>query len=116
MTHDDKAAETRKSFSESVKGKAKEVAGAVTGNDSLTAEGQLEQKEAKERRRASATEAEVQQEAEGAKAQERSEVASAAKDYVQARDNYQESVDAAVSTEAQAARLRQRAENLDETN
>ncbi|KWX67724.1 iron-containing alcohol dehydrogenase [Mycobacterium sp. NAZ190054] len=43
---DDKAAQTRKSFVDSVKGKAKEVAGAVTGNDSLTAEGQLDQAQA----------------------------------------------------------------------
>lgn len=49
---DDNAAQTRKSFMDSVKGKAKEVAGAVTGNDSLTAQGQLEQTEAKERRQA----------------------------------------------------------------
>ena len=36
---------------DSVKGKAKEVVGAVTGNDSLTAEGQLDQVNAKERMR-----------------------------------------------------------------
>ena len=57
MSQDDKAAQTRKSIVESVKGKAKELAGAVTGNDSLTAEGQLEQAEAKERREASRMEA-----------------------------------------------------------
>ncbi len=60
---DDNAAQTRKSFVESVKGKAKEVAGAVTGNDSLTAQGQLEQTEAKERRQASRIDAEADAEA-----------------------------------------------------
>ena len=34
--------EARKGLIDSVKGKAKEIAGAMTGNDSLTAEGQLE--------------------------------------------------------------------------
>ncbi|KKE99015.1 CsbD family protein [Mycolicibacterium obuense] len=60
---DDNAAQTRKSFVHSVKGKAKEVAGAVTGNDSLTAQGQLEQTEAKERRQASRIDAEADAEA-----------------------------------------------------
>ena len=35
---DDKAGEARKGLIDSVKGKAKEVAGALTGNDSLTAD------------------------------------------------------------------------------
>ena len=60
---DDNAAQTRKSFVDSVKGKAKEVAGAVTGNDSLTAQGQLEQTEAEERRQASRVDAEADAEA-----------------------------------------------------
>ncbi len=54
---DDKAGEARQGFVSSVKGKAKEVAGAVTGNDSLTAEGQLQQSEAKARREANTGEA-----------------------------------------------------------
>jgi hypothetical protein len=37
MTESGKADETRKGLIDSVKGKAKEVVGAVTGNDSLTA-------------------------------------------------------------------------------
>jgi len=41
----------------SVKGKAKEVAAAVTGNDSLAAEGQLQQAEARARKQASAQDA-----------------------------------------------------------
>jgi uncharacterized protein YjbJ (UPF0337 family) len=47
--------EARKGLIDSVKGKAKEIAGAVTGNDSLTAEGQLEQTQAKERKRPTAS-------------------------------------------------------------
>ena len=57
MTEHDKADEARKGLIDSVKGKVKEVAGAVTGNDSLTAEGQLEQTQAKERKEANSVEA-----------------------------------------------------------
>jgi uncharacterized protein YjbJ (UPF0337 family) len=39
MTEHSKADEARKGLIDSVKGRAKEIAGAVTGNDSLTAEG-----------------------------------------------------------------------------
>lgn len=46
------ADQARKGLIDSVKGKAKEIAGAVTGNDSLTAEGQLEQTQAQERKEA----------------------------------------------------------------
>ena len=46
------ADEARKGLIDTVKGKAKEIAGAVTGNDSLTAEGQLEQTQAQERKEA----------------------------------------------------------------
>ena len=45
-TSNDKAGEARKGLLGSITGKAKEAAGAVTGNDSLTAEGQLQQAEA----------------------------------------------------------------------
>ena len=57
MTEHSKADEARKGLIESVKGKAKEIAGAITGNDSLTAEGQLEQTQAKERKEANSVEA-----------------------------------------------------------
>ena len=57
MSKHDKADEARRGLIDSVKGKAKEVVGAVTGNDSLTAEGQLEQTQAHERKEANATEA-----------------------------------------------------------
>ena len=54
MTKHDKADQARKGLIDSVKGKAKEIAGAVTGNDSLTAEGQLEQTQAQQRKEATA--------------------------------------------------------------
>ena len=54
----DKSGQTRKSFLESMKGKAKEWTGALTGRDSLTAEGQLEQAGARRRRQASRLQAE----------------------------------------------------------
>src|SRR4051794_12349345 len=57
MTKHDKADQARKGLIDSIKGKAKEVAGAAFGNDSLTAEGQLEQTQAKERKEANAVEA-----------------------------------------------------------
>lgn len=69
MSEGDKAAEARKGLFDSVKGKAKEVVGAVTGNDSLTAEGQLEQTQAHERKEANATEAVADAEAHEAAAE-----------------------------------------------
>jgi uncharacterized protein YjbJ (UPF0337 family) len=68
MTEHDKADEARKGLFDSVKGKAKEFAGAVTGNDSLTAEGQLEQTQARERKEANSVEAVADAEAEQARA------------------------------------------------
>ena len=49
--------EARQGLSASVLGKVKEVVGAVTGNDSLATQGQLQQAEAAARKEASATEA-----------------------------------------------------------
>lgn len=66
MGEHEKADEARKGLIDSVKGKAKEIVGAVTGNDSLTAEGQLEQAEARARREANTIEAVADAEAEGA--------------------------------------------------
>jgi uncharacterized protein YjbJ (UPF0337 family) len=57
MTEHNKADEARKGLIDSVKGKAKEIVGAVTGNDSMTAEGQLEQTQANERKEANSVEA-----------------------------------------------------------
>jgi len=69
MTEHNKADEARKGLIDSVKGKVKEAAGAITGNDSLTAEGQLEQTQAKERKEANSVEAVADAEAEQARAQ-----------------------------------------------
>ncbi|WP_029117082.1 CsbD family protein [Mycobacterium sp. URHB0044] len=69
MTEHSKADEARKGLIDSVKGKAKEVFGAVTGNDSLTAEGQLEQTEARERKEANSVEAVADAEAAQARAE-----------------------------------------------
>jgi uncharacterized protein YjbJ (UPF0337 family) len=55
--HNNKSSQARKGLIDSVKGKAKEIVGAVTGNDSLTAEGQLEQAQAQERKDANSVEA-----------------------------------------------------------
>ena len=57
MSEHNKADQARKGLIDSVKGKAKEIAGAVTGNDSLTAEGQLEQTQAQQRKEANSVEA-----------------------------------------------------------
>lgn len=56
MSDHDKAEEARRGLLDSVKGKAKEIAGAVIGNDSLTAEGQLDQAQARERKEANIAE------------------------------------------------------------
>jgi uncharacterized protein YjbJ (UPF0337 family) len=69
MTENKKADEARKGLIDSVKGKVKEIAGAVTGNDSLTAEGQLEQTQANQRKEANSVEAVADAEAEQARAQ-----------------------------------------------
>lgn len=69
MTDHNKADEARKGLVDSVKGKAKEIVGAVTGNDSMTAEGQLEQTQAKERKEANSVEAVADAEATKANAE-----------------------------------------------
>ncbi|MDT5112821.1 MAG: hypothetical protein QOE20_4711, partial [Mycobacterium sp.] len=68
MTEHDKSDQARKGLIDSVKGKAKEIAGAIIGNDSLTAEGQLEQTQAQERKEANSVEAIADAEAEAAHA------------------------------------------------
>lgn len=69
MTDQDKADQARKGLIDSVKGKAKEIAGAMTGNDSLSAEGQLEQTQAQQRKEANSVEAVADAEAEQARAE-----------------------------------------------
>ena len=68
MAEHNKAAQARKGLIDSVKGKAKEIAGAVTGNESLTAEGQLEQTQAQQRKEANSVEAVADAEAAQARA------------------------------------------------
>ena len=53
----DKASEAREGLLDNLAGKAKEVAGAVTGKDDLVHEGQLQQEEARTRKEAVADEA-----------------------------------------------------------
>jgi uncharacterized protein YjbJ (UPF0337 family) len=57
MTEHSRAQDARKGLIDSVKGKAKEIVGAIIKNDSLTTEGQLEQAQARERKEASSAEA-----------------------------------------------------------
>jgi uncharacterized protein YjbJ (UPF0337 family) len=91
MSEHDKSGQARKGLIDSVKGKAKEVVGAITRNDSLTAEGQLEQTQARDRMDANSVEAVADAEAE----QARVEAAEALKDGAQER--------AAVSDKTRAA-------------
>ncbi|MDT4983917.1 MAG: hypothetical protein QOF95_1407 [Pseudonocardiales bacterium] len=57
MTNDDTAHEARKGLLDSIAGKAKEVAGALAGNDTLAEEGQLQQADAAARREANSQDA-----------------------------------------------------------
>ena len=74
----DRAAEAREGLFDSVAGKAKEVAGAVTGKDDLVQEGQLQQEEARNRKTAVAEEAIADAKREEATEQYREEVREAA--------------------------------------
>ena len=67
MTDHNKAGQAREGLIASMKGKAKEIFGAITGNDSLTSEGQLQQAEAERRREASTIEAVADAEARDAR-------------------------------------------------
>ena len=67
MSEQDKSGQARKGLIDSVKGKAKEVVGAITRNDSLTAEGQLEQTQARDRMDANSVQAVADAEAEQAR-------------------------------------------------
>ena len=69
MSEQDKSDQAQKGLIDSGKGKAKEVVGAITGNDSLTAEGQLEQTQARDRMDANSVDAIADAEAEQARAQ-----------------------------------------------
>ena len=114
MTKHDKADQARKGLIDSVKGKAKEISGAVTGNDSLTAEGQLEQTQAQQRKDANSVEAvaDAQRAVQRAKSEERDEVGAAAEEIVDATDEHQTSVRQAASARAEADRIRRQADSL----
>ena len=71
MSDPNTSQEAREGLIVSIKGKAKEVAGAMTGNDSLTAEGQLEQTAGRQRREAARTEAVAEAEDDQARAEAR---------------------------------------------
>src|SRR4051795_10936405 len=62
-SHTGPAGQARKGLAATITGKVKEVTGAVLGNDSLAAEGQLQQAEAAARKDASALDAVAQAEA-----------------------------------------------------
>nr|WP_090277362.1 CsbD family protein [Mycolicibacterium komanii]CRL71727.1 CsbD family protein [Mycolicibacterium komanii] len=81
MTDHDKAGQAREGLIDSVKGKAKEMFGAITGNDSMTAEGQLQQAEAERRKEANTIEAVADAEAHDA----RTEVAEAKREGAEER-------------------------------
>jgi uncharacterized protein YjbJ (UPF0337 family) len=68
MEHNN-AEQARAGLVGAIKGKVKEAFGAVTGNDSLTAEGQLDQVEAQKRKEANAAEALADAEAAEAQSQ-----------------------------------------------
>lgn len=100
MTDENVAGEARKGLLDGIKGKAKEVVGAVTGNDSLTAEGQLQAAQAREHKEAQATERVAEAQATEA-AEELADVRTAAESRREAAEE-----NAAV-TEAQADRVRE---------
>ena len=129
MSDDSKlATEARKGLLGSVAGKAKEVAGAVLGNDSMTREGQLQQAGAVERRTANseqavadaeAAEAAQRLRAENEKARDHSRAA-AAEEARAARHATQERAQAVADAESEArirkehaaATTRQRTESV----
>ena len=102
MTEHGKAEDAREGLIASVKGKAKEVVGAIIKNDSLAAEGQLEQAQAKARKEASSAEALADAEAK----QARAEVTNAKLDSVDARTG----VDARAAAAKNAAETKQAAQ------
>jgi uncharacterized protein YjbJ (UPF0337 family) len=117
MSEQNKADEARRGLIDSVKGKAKEVVGAVTGNESLTAEGQLEQTQAHERKEANTTEAvaeaqakQAQDEAAEAKVQGAQERVAANAQTVAAEESIEAREAAQKRAAEQAARQRATAE------
>lgn len=81
----DKATEARQGFVDTVTGKAKEVVGAVSGNDELVEEGQLQQTEAHHRKEAAAEDAVADAERDEATRQMRESSLEAVEDKSEAR-------------------------------
>src|SRR6478672_10543162 len=111
MSEQDKAGQARKGLIDSVKGKAKEVVGAMTGNDSLAAEGQLEQTQARDRMDANSVQAVADAEAE----QARTEATQARADGAQQRAALDQETRAAENTvrDDQAAQKRAAAQDAE---
>ncbi|MDV7087047.1 CsbD family protein [Rhodococcus opacus] len=103
MNEQNTSGQARKGLLDTVKGKVKEVAGAVTGNDSLASEGQLQQAQAQQRKEANSAETVA-----------RAETSQAAEELGQVRRESAEER-AAIGAEAaaaeEAARNRQQAEH-----
>jgi uncharacterized protein YjbJ (UPF0337 family) len=102
MSEQRKADDARKGLIDSIKGRAKEVVGAMTKNESLTAEGQFEQAQAKDLKEASTAEAVADAEAKAA----RVEVTNAKLDSVDARNQ----VDARIAATKNVAETDQAAQ------
>ena len=103
MSQHSKADDARRGLIDSAKGNVKEVVGAITKNDSLTAEGQLEQAQAKTRKEASSAEALADAEAK----QANTEVTTAKVDSVDARNRVNAQT-AAVKNTAEAEQAAQK--------
>jgi len=131
MSADDTAVQTRKGLFDSLAGKAKEMFGALSGNDSVTTEGQLQQRQAQDRKEANSTQSLADAQAEEAAqdlaqarnegAEQRNEVANrAAADTTEVRvdqatdplGKHEGAVPDASQAEAEATAARHRADSL----
>lgn len=113
MKADDTAGQARKGLFDSVTGKAKEMFGAISGNSSLTSEGQLQQRQAQDRKEANSTQslADVQaDEAAQDLAQARNEGAQRRTDAERQAAGRTSEVRAAQQAEREQAEQRQRQE------
>jgi uncharacterized protein YjbJ (UPF0337 family) len=115
MTNDDAAHEARRGLFDSIAGKAKEMAGALTGKDALAQEGQLQQADAAARRQANNDDAVADAQARQAADELREQQQIAARDRREAdvrAGEQQQAVQQSVASErAQADVTAQRREN-----
>lgn len=103
MNEQNTSGQARKGLVDSIKGKVKEVVGAVTGSDSLATEGQLQQAQAQERK-----------DANNAEAMARAETAQAAEELAQVHRvsaEERDAIGAETAAAEEAARNRQQAEH-----